>query len=191
MRIVLASTSPWRRKLLADAGLVVDAVAPGVDEEIEEPDPVLRAVALAVRKAEAVARILPDALVLGADQVATDGASIWGKPTDPEDHLARLRALRGRSHRLVTGWALRGPGVRREGHQVTTLWGRADLAEEELVAYVACGEGSGCAGGYAIEGRGVFLFERIDGDWFNIVGLPLLPVLGALRELGWRFGEGA
>src|SRR5688572_18135671 len=173
--------------MLRDSGLDVEAQAPGVDEDSDEPDPAARAEALAARKALAVAALRPDAVVLGADQVVTDGESIWGKPVDRRDHVDRLSSMRGRHHDLVTGWAIRGPGIERGGHQRTRLWVRADVTDDEIERYVDTGEGTFCAGGYAIEGRGVFLFERIEGDWFNIVGLPLLPVLGALRGLGWRF----
>lgn len=191
--LILASTSPWRRQMLHAAGLPARGEAPGVDEDPRgETDPVRLAVGLAGRKARAVAARWPEAWVLGADQVVCDAVArdqIWGKPRDPADHLARLRSMRGRSHVLITGWALVGPGLARDGWCETALHVRADLTDDELAAYVACGEGSGCAGGYMAEGRGAFLFDRIDGDWFNVLGLPLLDVFGALRELGWRFGE--
>ncbi|MBW1877411.1 MAG: septum formation protein Maf [Deltaproteobacteria bacterium] len=189
MRLILASTSPSRRQMLQNAGLAIEFEAPGVDEAIEEPDPARRAVALAERKAEAVRARRPDAWVLAADQVVTDGSEVWGKPSDPAEHLARLRSMRGKWHDLVTGFALLGPEVRRCGVEQTRLWVRADLDDEELQAYVDSGEGRDCAGGYAIEGRAAFLFSRIDGDWFNILGLPLLRVMDLLREQGWRFGE--
>jgi len=96
--------------------------------------------------------------------------------------------MRGCWHDLVTGWALLGPGVRHISCHTTRLRVREDLGDDELVAYVATGEGSGCAGGYAIEGHGVWLFDRIEGDWFNILGLPLLDVLDVLRGHGWRYG---
>lgn len=191
--LILASTSEWRRKMLADVGLVARGVASGVDEGHEGiTDPPVLARFLARKKAAAVALRHPQAWVLGADQVVCDAVRrdrIWGKPEDPADHLERLRAMRGRAHDLVTGWCLLGPGVDREGHCETRLHVRADLGDAELAAYVATGEGSGCAGGYMAEGRGAFLFERIDGDWFNVLGLPILDVFGALRDLGWRFGE--
>lgn len=186
--LVLASTSPWRLKMLVDAGLLVRGVAPGVDERSDEPDPVRRAEALALRKARAVAAREPGAWVIGADQVVFDGVEIFGKPADDADHLARLRGMRGRAHALITGVALLTPGGERLLHERTAMHVRADLTEDELRAYVACGEGSGCAGGYAAEARGAFLFERVEGDFFNVIGLPLLRVFGALRELGWRFG---
>lgn len=189
--IVLASTSPWRLQMLRQAGVVVEGVAPGVDEASTEPDPASRALELAERKARAVCARRPEALVLAADQVVTDGTAIWGKPRDPADHLARLLAMRGGAHDLITGWVLIGAQVERRGVARTRMWVRGDLTDAELAAYVATGEGSACAGGYAVEGRGAFLFERFDGDWFNILGLPLLDVMSALRDLGWRFSEDA
>ena len=185
--LVLASTSPWRRQLLESAGVKVTCVGSGVDERATMiDDPVELARVLAEQKAMAVAEQHPAQWVLGSDQVGFDAHGIFGKPADPEAHLSRLLAMRGRTHTLVTAWCLLGPGDAARGISKTRLTMRADLSVEELSAYVESGEGSGCAGGYAIEGKGVFLFERIDGDWFNIVGLPLLPVMTALRERGWR-----
>lgn len=187
--LVLASTSPFRRQILEGAGLLVRAVAPGVDEVLDvDGGPEVNARRLALAKARAVA-VHTGGWVLGADQVVWDGREVFGKPSDPADHLERLRALRGRHHDLVTGWALLGPGVEAVGLERTRLWVRAELTDAELAAYVATGEGSGCAGGYAAEGHGAWLFERIEGDWFNVLGLPLFAVLGALRRHGWRYGE--
>ncbi len=189
----LASTSPWRRRMLEAAGLRIRAEAPGVDERsVLRADPVELARELALQKARAVAARHPGEWVLGADQVGYDPElrEPFGKPADPEDHLARLASLVGRSHVLVTGFALvRGGDTPEEVVEdvSTSLVVRADLTREELLAYVRTGEGSGCAGGYAIEGLGAFLFERVDGDWFNVVGLPLLRVMTLLRERGWRF----
>ena len=185
--LLLASTSPWRRKMLADAGVFARGEAPSVGEHSTQPNPAKRAIELARRKAHAVLDRHPEALVLGADQVVTDGTAIWGKPANPTAHLAQLQQIRGASHRLVTGWCLVSADGERIGHATTRMVGRADLADEELQAYVATGEGSGCAGGYAAEGMGAFLFERVDGDWNNVLGLPLFDVVTALRELGWRF----
>lgn len=192
MKLILASTSPTRRKILESAGIIATAISPGVDEDARGiEDPVALAGALALRKALAI-EPGPDTWVLGSDQVAYDPelrAQLWGKPTDPVDHLGRLMACRGRVHDLATGWALVGPdGATRVGVERAHMHVRADLTDEELAAYVATGEGSQCAGGYAVEGLGAFLFERIDGDWYTVLGLPLFPILGALRDLGWRFG---
>lgn len=186
--LVLASTSPYRRAMFEACGLPVEAVGSGVDEDaLVEPDPRERALELARRKADAVALRMPGRWVLGADQVAYDDRESFGKPRDPEDHLRRLMSLRGKEHHLVVGWVLVGPeGQRIERTTTTALRVRDDLTDAELSAYVACGEGSDCAGGYAIEGRGLWLFAEVDGDWLNILGLPMMEVLGVLREHGWR-----
>lgn len=193
MKVILASTSPTRRKILASAGVVVEAISPGVDEDprgIE--DPVALAGALALRKALAIGP-RPDTWVLGSDQVAYDPEhrqDNWGKPKSAVDHLERLKACRGRVHDLATGWALVGPdGAVLMGVERAHMHVRADLTDEELQAYVGSGEGANCAGGYAVEGLGAFLFQRIEGDWYTVLGLPLFPIMGALREVGWRFGS--
>ena len=187
--LILASTSVTRRRMLADVGIDVQCESPGVDERaMTDVDPARLAMRLARAKADAVARRMPNVWVLGADQVVTDGTSQWGKPNDADDHLRQLQHIRGTSHRLVSGFAIVGPGIEVEGVEETIMHGRADLTDAELAAYVATGEGSYCAGGYAAEARGAFLFERIEGDWFNVLGLPLFPIISALRAHGWRFG---
>ena len=187
-RVVLASTSPWRRRMLADVGVDALGEAPGVDERaFVDDDPVSLARTLALAKARAVAARHPDAWTIGADQVVHQDGEVFGKPVDADDHRARLGSMRGRSHELVTGWAVVGPEGEAVGHRVTRMVVRADLDDAELDAYVASGEGAGCAGGYAAEGRGAFLFAAVDGDWFNVVGLPVFDVLGELRRRGWRY----
>jgi len=175
------------------AGIPVRCVPPGVDERgFSDPDPVRLARTLALAKAKAVAERLPEALVIGADQVAVHPErpeEPFGKPGSEEAHFAMLSAMRGRTHVLVTGFALVGPGEAEVvGHEQTALRVRADLTDDELWAYVRSGEGRECAGGYRAEAHGAFLFEKIDGDWFNVLGLPLLRVMDALRRRGWRFG---
>ncbi len=146
------------------------------------------AVALARAKAAAVASHYPDAWVIGADSVAHLDGVVFGKPATPEAHRERLRALRGRTHELITGWCVVGPEGETSGHAVTPVTVRSTITDAEIDAYVESGDGSGCAGGYTAEGLGAFLFERIEGDWFNVVGLPLYEVLGELHRRGWRFG---
>ncbi|MEN9787605.1 MAG: septum formation protein Maf [Pseudomonadota bacterium] len=184
--IVLASTSPWRLAMLRAAGIPCEGVAPRADEStVRDTDPDARARGRAVLKAYGVQR--PDAIVIAADQVAHLDGECFGKPRDAADHLARLQSLRGRLHTLSTGVCIRAPG-RPDTLFVehSALLARADLSDAELAAYVASGEGSACAGGYAIEGRGAQLFARVDGDHFNVIGLPLLRVIDSLRALGWR-----
>ena len=190
-RLVLASASPWRRAMLQGAGIDAEGRASGVDERAVRADgPRSLALALARAKAEAVAGQVPDRWVLGADQVVHQEGEVFGKPDGPDDHLARLQHMRGTTHELVTGWWLTGPGRPAHGVCTTRMHVRGDLTDDELAAYVATGEGAGCAGGYAAEAHGAFLFERVEGDWFNVIGLPLFEVLGALRARGWTYGEG-
>ncbi len=198
---ILASTSPYRRKILEDAGLRVRAVGSGVDEtppdSLSEVAEVVRYLALA--KASSVAKRYPGTRVIGADQLGAfpERPGEWfGKPASADAHFDMLARLRGRVHALYTGLAIletdaAGDEVfRHVSHHVTQMHVRADLTDSELRAYVDTAEGRGCAAGYAAEGRGAFLFSAIDGDFFNVLGLPLLAVLRVLRERGWRFEDG-
>lgn len=182
---MLASTSPWRLKMLRDAGVACTGAAPPVDEEaIQAPDPVALAIARAVAKARSLQA--PGVCTLGADQVAHLDGHAFGKPRDADNHRARLRQLRGRAHTLTTAVCLALPPREVVFTEDTVLHFRGDVTDAEIDAYVATGEGSGCAGGYAAEGLGAQLVARIDGDFFNVLGLPLLRVVDALRVMGWR-----
>ncbi len=185
--LVLASTSEWRKALLESAGIVVRCVDPNVDESlIVTEEPVEMARLRAGAKARAVAGSHPDAVVVGADQVIHLDGEIFGKPGSRAAHLAQLVRLRGRSHDLTTAVAI-ASGEDLEVFQVTTAVRiRADLTDEELAAYVDSGEARGCAGGYMVERRGAWLVESLTGDWSNVVGLPVLHLIGRLRERGWR-----
>lgn len=189
--VILASTSPYRRQILNDAGVTVRCVAPGVDESLEtSTDPVSRACALALAKAIAVGE--SDSIVVGADQVAFDPRSkeVFGKPRDPDAHQRRLEGLRGRSHDLVTGFAVVHGSWQFVGHERSVVHMRSDVSEEEIAQYVAGGEGAGCAAGYAAEAHGGFLIEQIEGDWTNVIGLPIFRIMTVLRQRGWRYGHG-
>jgi septum formation protein len=187
--LILASTSPWRRQLLESAGLNFRCVAPGIDERsVTMDDPVALVKELALQKASAVSARHPKAWVLGADQMLFDKDGVFGKPENPADHFERLQAMRGQAHTLVTGYCvIPGAGPAVIGVEHTELWVRPDLEDSELLAYVNSGEGSQCAGGYAIEGLGSFLFSRYEGDYTNILGLPIFRLMDVLRTSGWRF----
>jgi septum formation protein len=185
-QIVLASTSPWRLRMLLEAGIEAEAVAPEVDESAYMADePGELAALLARTKAEAVLVKRPSAVVIGADQVAHMDGEIFGKPANADDHLRRLQSLRGRCHELITAVAILFQEEAICFEVRTKIHFRSDLSDEELRRYVKSGEGRFCAGGYQIEGRGAWLIEKIEGDWFNVVGLPVLEVIGALRTRGW------
>ena len=188
--VVLASTSQWRRQILADAGVDAAAVDPGVDESLLVGNgPVETAQMRAAAKARAGANLRPDALVIGADQVVhLDGEAI-GKPVDEADWYARLASMRGRSHQLTTAVALVDEANEEAFHVTTAVRLRADVSDEEIRHYIRHGEASGCAGGYMVERRGAWLVESVDGDWLNVVGLPVLAVVGRLRARGWRMPQ--
>jgi len=183
--LVLASTSKWRLQLLKDAGIDAQAVDPAVEEHaLVGATPVETAEIRARAKAMAVAKRFPDAWILGADQVIhLDGETI-GKPGNESIWRERLRSMRGRTHALTTAIAL-WDGRDVEIQAVTThVRFRNDITDAELDAYIASGEAKGCAGGYMVERRGAWLVESIDGDWLNVVGLPVLTVVGLLRARG-------
>jgi septum formation protein len=185
--LILASTSAARRALMTGLGLPFTALAPGVDEEVPPGTTVVQAVAqLAERKARAIARQFPRKLVIGADQLVSLDGQALGKPADAEAALRQLRALSGRSHEIVTGVCVVGPGFLVTEVDVARLHVRA-LSDEELEGYVATGEWQGCAGGYRVEGRGQAIFARIEGDRTSIQGLPMQRVVRLLREAGVRF----
>ena len=174
--------------MLKDAGIEAEGVAPDVDETtIEGAIPEETARHRAVAKAVEVSRRRPDALVIGADQVAHLDGEAFGKPTSTDDWRARLRALRGRTHTLTTAVALAEDGALADSFSIDTgVAIRGDLTDDEIEGYIATGEGAACAGGYMAEKRGAWIVESIEGDWQNVIGLPLLPLLARLRARGYR-----
>ena len=178
-RLVLASGSPQRRAILDDLGLAFEVRASDVAEE-DAGAPRVVASENALRKALAVAASSPpEAVVLGCDTlVATDGSEIWGKPPDVEAARATLRHLSGRTHEVVSGLALVQAGDVRAATEITAVTFRA-LDDATIDWYLRTGEWEGRAGGYAIQGRGAVLVKRIEGDYLNVVGLPV----GALLDL--------
>lgn len=185
--LVLASASRWRQSLLHEAGVLVDLHPAPIDEAaILAADPRALARLRAHAKAEAVAALRPEAWVIGADQVAHVDGEPFGKPESPDDHRLRLRRLRGETHTLTTGVCLWMPGKVVEFWEDTRITFRGDITDAEIDAYVATGEGSACAGGYRAEALGAQLIERVEGDWQNVIGLPLYPLVTALRDAGWR-----
>lgn len=181
MRVVLASRSPQRREILARLGLDF-SVRVSEATEIEDGEP--RAVALenALRKARAVARPGEDELVIGCDTIVVAGGRIFGKPADEREAAATISALAGRTQEVISGLAVLLAGEERTALATTAVTFRP--AGEELVAwYVGTGEWRERSGGYAIQGQGVKLVERIDGEVENVVGLPLQTLLALAPEL--------
>ena len=187
--LVLASSSPRRRQLLEMLGiphLVDPADLPEDAEPGESAEQV--AVRLAREKALQVAARHPGARVLGADTVVALGTRLLGKPSSPADATRMLAELSGREHRVVTAVALACDGGVQERHDVTGVWFRP-LSAEWIAAYVATGEPMDKAGAYGVQGYGAVLVERIEGDFFSVMGLPVRLVVELLELAGapYRF----
>jgi septum formation protein len=184
--LVLASTSPRRRQLLRWLGVSHELDAADIDERPMAHETATAVVSrLAGEKARAVAARRPEAWILAADTLVELDGVLFGKPTDPADAIGMLARLAGQEHRVATGFTLLAPGgaVRTVDCVVTRVRFRP-LDRRAIEAYVASGEPDGKAGGYAIQGLGVGLIERIDGSFTNVIGLPLVEVERALAEAG-------
>jgi septum formation protein len=186
-KLVLASGSPRRRELLAEAGVGFEVLTPDVDESAApgEPPAVL-AERLARAKADAVLeRVEPGRWVLAADTVVALDGELFGKPADPGEALRMLRRLAGRTHRVFTGYALgcagEGPLESAVEESRVTL---CALSDAQIEAYVASGEPLDKAGAYAAQGEAGRFVEKIEGSRSNVIGLPLEAVLPRLRRLG-------
>jgi septum formation protein len=180
-RLVLASRSPQRRAILESLGVAFEVRPVDVVEE-DEGAPAAVAAENALRKALA-ARAHPEEVVLGVDTIVVTGLEIWGKPPNEDAARETLRRLAGRTHRVISGVALVDEtGVVRADESVTEVTFRP-LDDAMIEWYLGSGEWDGRAGGYAIQGRGGALVERIDGDYLNVVGLPVGTLLGLWPDL--------
>jgi septum formation protein len=179
--LVLASRSPQRRAILTQLGLPFRVVEPSYEERPLPLSPQELVQAYSQGKARSVEPGPDDGPVLGVDtEVAVDGR-VYGKPADEAAARQMLAELAGREHLVVSGLTLIGAGgVEQTGLSVTSVRFRP-LHADEVEAYVAAGEWHGRAGGYAIQGRGAALVERIEGDYSNVVGLPVALLVAFLR----------
>ena len=188
MKLILASASPRRAEILRDAGFTFHVMSSAVDEtphSDESPHELVQRLADAKAKLVA-ARAVGPAIVIAADtEVVLDGR-VFGKPRSSDDARRMLEDLSGRTHSVLTGVSLiRLPDAERIQFVETTLVHFARLDPEEISRYLATGEPHDKAGGYAIQGRAGRYIPLIEGDYFNIVGLPLARVTQALADLGW------
>lgn len=194
--LILASASPRRRELLAQAGYTFEVRPAHIPEDpLPGEEPIAYVVRLAREKAEAVYRELAGRqssvdghglVVLGADTTVVVDGEILAKPEDAADAARMLRMLSGRSHRVITGVALATAGGTEVAAEVTAVR-FVTLGEEEIAAYVATGEPMDKAGAYAIQGGAAKWIPRIEGCYFNVVGLPLALVTALLE--GRRISE--
>jgi septum formation protein len=189
--LILASQSPRRAELLTRLGLRFEIVPAEIDETyIDHEMPADHAERLARGKAIAISRRFPDALVLGSDTIVIVDADVLGKPADAADAVRMLRRLAGREHEVITGVAVATDGTVHSAIERVAVRFRG-LDPEEIDRYVATGEPLDKAGAYGIQGIGSALVESIQGDYFAVMGLPIVRTLDLLRRAGWRYSFGA
>ena len=188
--LVLASASPRRRELLGLIGLSCEVIPADIDESWRNGEaPAPHAERLAREKAAAVAGSRPGAAVVGADTIVVLDGAILGKPRDADEAAGMLRLLAGRDHLVHTAVAV-GYRERVVSAVETTRVRMRALDEATIAAYVATGEPLDKAGAYGIQGYGATIVERIDGDYFTVMGLPLFRLVVLLAEAGLRYRFG-
>ncbi len=183
-RIVLASASPRRRELLTSLGLEFDVYATDADESVLEamsPDKLVGV--LSRRKAEAAAAVFPDAIIVAADTVVSVGGEILGKPHDDCDAKRMLRMLSGGRHTVATGVSVISDGALSSEVVLTDVFMR-DISDGEISDYIKTGEPRDKAGAYGIQGLGGVFVTRIEGEYFNVTGMPKEATARLLRGVG-------
>ena len=183
-KVILASSSPRRKELLDAVGWPYEAIVAGIDESLlpnEAPADYVQRLARA--KAEAVAAHLRSGLVLGADTTVVVENEILGQPVDDDDARRMLQLLKGKWHEVLTGVAAVRVGGETRVDYETTRVRFAEMSEREIEWYVATGEARGKAGAYGIQGAAGLFIEGIEGDYFNIVGLPIRLVYDLTAEV--------
>jgi septum formation protein len=189
-RVVLASASPRRRDLLNLIGIAHEVRPANFDETMRpRVAPSLYAERLAREKASAISTRDPDLITIGADTVVVINRKVLGKPADPSDAARMLRMLSGREHTVITAVAVsRGRKLRSAIEEVRVKFRR--LRADEIDEYIAMGEPMDKAGAYGIQGYGATIVERIEGDYFAVMGLPLVRLVGLMRDVGVRYQFG-
>lgn len=181
-KIILASSSPRRKELLTTAGIKFEIHVKEVDETVPEGTPPEEAAKMtAARKAAAVSEDFSDCVVIGADTIVVADGKILGKPKDEDNAKSMLRMLSGVEHKVITGVCIIRNGNSETFAKISKVK-FYDLTDEEILAYVATGEPMDKAGAYGIQGLGCRLVESIEGDYFNIVGLPVAEVCRKLNK---------
>ena len=186
-KLLLASTSPARKRLLTDAGIAFEVQSPGVDEDAlvaqEKPATIQDMTLLLARaKAEAVSF---DGLILGCDSALLFDGEMLGKPHDPEVAIARWQKMRGKTGILCSGhWLIDGETGSATGKVTQTSVSFANLTDQQIHKYVATGEPLQVAGAFTIDGIGGAFVERIEGDYHTVVGLSLVALRELVTELG-------
>jgi septum formation protein len=189
LALILASSSPIRRQMLHAAGIEHDAIASVIDEDAikaAHSGAAEMTADLAAAKALSVSRTLPDAWVIGSDSAVNLDGGLFNKPKNREAAAEHLRAFSGRAMQLTSAVALARAGEVDWRHVETATLHVRRLSEAFIATYLDAEwpEVGYCVGVFRMEGRGVQLFESVEGDYFTILGMPLIPLLGALRQRG-------
>ena len=189
-KVVLASSSPRRRDLLNLIGIQHEVRPANIDETVRPREaPRRHAERLAREKASVIAVRDPDLITIGADTVVVINRKVLGKPADVADAARMLKMLSGREHTVITAVAVaRGKKLRSAIEEVHVKFRR--LRDDEIEAYIATGEPMDKAGAYGIQGFGATIVERVEGDYFAVMGLPLVRLVGLLRDVGVRYQFG-
>jgi septum formation protein len=184
--LVLASMSPRRKTILKQIGIPFEAIGSMVEETLYGVmKPADIACKMAILKAESVQHIYRNRWILGADTIVVMDRRIFGKPKDNRECRDMLLHLRGKNHRVITGFCIVDPGGKTVHIEaVITKVKIKEISEIEIEAYIKTGEPFGKAGGYAIQGIGSFMIEHINGSYTNVVGLPICEVVNALVTCG-------
>ncbi len=184
MQIILASESPRRRELLELIGLKFSCVASNIDEaDLLSKTPEALVEELALKKAMAVKMSNPNDCIIGADTVVYINNEIIGKPVDGNDAIRILEKLQGQTHTVYTGVAVLSPKLQLVKHDATRVT-FAPMDSSEILWYVSTGEPRDKAGAYGIQGPGGIFVERVDGNYFTVIGMPLPLLYRMLREAG-------
>ena len=185
--LVLASRSPRRSQILSLAGIPFDAVPSDAEERNGSADPGAIVLHHSAAKASLVSEAMPGRIVLGADTIVSVGSEVLGKPADRRDALRMLSILSGRWHEVLGGVTILGGAFPVSFCEVSRVRFR-DLPRSEMEAYVDTGEPADKAGAYGIQGYGSVLVDRIEGCFFNVMGLPLARTVEQLRKLAGARG---
>ncbi len=185
-KIILASSSPRRKELLEKIGLKFEIVPSDFEEDMNQKmSPNELAKTLAFGKAESVAKNSPDSVVIGADTIVVLAEKVLGKPHTAERAREMLRLLSGKQHSVITGFAIIDTGTGKKfSSAVETKVFFKNLSEKEIEKYIQTGEPLVMAGAYAIQSGAALFVEKIEGDYYNVVGLPILALYNALKDFG-------
>ncbi len=189
MRIILASNSPRRKDLLSQIGIKFEIMPSDIDEDLDVLEGTIheKLEQLAFMKAKYIAEKIAEGLVIGADTVVVIDDIILGKPVDEEDAYKMLKLLNGRTHQVITGISIIDAKTNEyKTDHVATLVKFNNMSEEEIKSYIKSEEPLGKAGSYGIQGLGALFVSHIEGDYFNIVGLPINALNKMLLEFRYR-----